>query len=522
LFLALLEISKLAIRRLEKALCKEQRSPFPLLFSFFLHSAVDVSKKKRYYRNDMQTPYALGFQSLAKEVRIDKLSTRGVVPSWLTGTLVRNGPAKFEVGERKLRHWFDGFAMLHKFSFHDGEVSYANKFLETEAYRYAKANGKIGYSEFATDPCRSIFKRFAQMFSSRVTDNANVNISKIANRFVALTEIPLPIEFDPATLETTGVLRYDDHLKGQLTTAHPHYDVEKQEAINYVTRFGRSSSYSAYRIPSGSQKRELIGSVSAEEPSYMHSFSLTEHYVVLTAYPFVVNPLRLLLTSKPFIENFAWKPERGTKFFVIDRKTGALAATCLAPSFFSFHHVNAFEEGGEIIVDFVAYPDSSVVQSLYLDVLRGDVGQFSPIPAELRRYRVSLKDASVHFEALSSQPIELPRTNYRYANAKPYRFVYGTGSQKGNPKDFLSRLVKMDVHEGKSRVWHEEDCYPGEPVFVALPKGVKEDDGIILSVVLNAEKKNSFLLILDAKSFDEIARAEVPHHIPFGFHGQYM
>jgi len=29
-------------------------------------------------------------------------------------------------------------------------------------------------------------------------------------------------------------------------------------------------------------------------------------------------------------------------------------------------------------------------------------------------------------------------------------------------------------------------------------------------------------LILDAKSFDEIARAEVPHHIPFGFHGQFL
>ena len=33
---------------------------------------------------------------------------------------------------------------------------------------------------------------------------------------------------------------------------------------------------------------------------------------------------------------------------------------------------------------------------------------------------------------------------------------------------------------------------------------------------------SSFLLVLDAESFAERARAEVPHHIPFGFHGQFF
>ena len=37
---------------------------------------------------------------------------------------------------------------------------------------------------------------------------------------------------------------------------------------------------------------------------------------------------------------------------------------------------------------------------------------------------------------------------------------------------------------------------------------------------LTAAAGTSFLLILDAHSFIEIARAEVPHHIPFGFHWQ--
>ena len=39
------------------------------------------------------------------------------------------------------------------------------------------------------------------------SDNANVNITQIGHRFVALTERPLPIEFEPQTLKTVGSIR---------------------------------------------------------------------------------------------------------------------------------------------------------------------------------------------------------------------------------------------------------------------------------------------------------------------------
>ena len=44
---------------------------------------------------------------------------------------------------------------------------------------------------------------------------------------------------------------------------------------------------------------------------------------------------------------------------------------------------------------------------------------------------------------------------------------------------------------------------------------------MILSVVLDGKQGHSFLLVLDAASFTELARAKVPHAIPFGFHGAY-
>jgi len=177
--------------------------------------------------------YALGFCTLERQVEVARLPMTGRVPSWLSGTLIRNGPAKFDVGNKRFGHWFDGLAMLHRFSFSNGDVSYANKFLESRAYRKAAATGRIGFSEFATDPCRSIFGRLLSVFVPAVTDNANVSVARIADRFVAMTETPLAIEFDPQTLRTLGVWDYAKRIGGHITTAHPRVDSRSGEVVNY-------------------------------------------------------------------------------------------------------------------------------------------------------------------------------------------------------------------------------------------------------------------------------------------------
>lgn len=126
--------------------------------------------------------YKLGFTTLEKEVEIDDLSVRGQLPSWLSGTLVRNGPAKFEGGEQTHRHWFDGLSMLRRFTFRGGRASYANEFLKSRDYRESNRRGKISKRDFATDPCQSIFERIFSLFSRETSDNANVNVALIAQR----------------------------------------------------------------------------------------------------------------------------------------------------------------------------------------------------------------------------------------------------------------------------------------------------------------------------------------------------
>ncbi len=140
---------------------------------------------------------------------------------------------------------------------------------------------------------------------------------------------------------------------------------------------------------------------------------------------------------------------------------------------------------------------------------------------QLRRYRIPLGGAISGYDVLSEESFDLPRTNYAQSNGRDYRFAYGASRRKETPDDFMNQLVKVDVQTRETRRWFEEDCYPGEAIFVAAPSATGEDEGVLLSVVLDGKKGTSFLLVLDATSFRELARASVPHHIPFSFHGMY-
>jgi carotenoid cleavage dioxygenase-like enzyme len=136
----------------------------------------------------------------------------------------------------------------------------------------------------------------------------------------------------------------------------------------------------------------------------------------------------------------------------------------------------------------------------------------------LERFTLTPGSGHVEIERLADQPLELPRVNYASRNERRYRYVWGIS---GDESDWINRIVKADIERRETIAWSEDGCYPGEPVFVASPEAEQEDEGVLLSVVFDGRRETSFMLVLDAATLAERARAEVPHHIPFGFHGQF-
>lgn len=466
---------------------------------------------------------------LLEEVENLALNIKGTVPNWLSGTLVRNGPIKVTVNGQSNEHLFDGLAMLHAFSFHDGKINYSNKFLRSDDYRTVFDKGSLPHGGFAADPCRSLFKQFLTFFisdSHPAIHNANVNVAKLADEYVALTEVPLPVKFDRNTLETLGVLDYQDGLPKDKCweSAHPHYDIKQKRTLNYLIKFGRTSYYTIYGLEDGSAQRKIIAEVPVEEPAYMHSFAVTDNYIILTEFPLVVKPLDLILKSQAFIKNFTWQPQRGTQFIVINKQDGSVVGKYVTKPFFAFHHANAFEKDGIIHIDIVTYKDAGIItgDSLYVNSGKASKDNYQ---SQLERFSLSLNNGEITSDVLLSKSNEFPRINEKL-DGKPYHYLYlaGFNDEANDKKELLNGkgLYKVNTTTKEVLEWSEKGCSAGEPVFVATPDALDEEDGVVLAVILDHFHNDSFLLILDGKSFKEIGRARAPHLIPSGFHGQYF
>ncbi len=144
-----------------------------------------------------------------------------------------------------MRHWFDGLAMLHRFTIDGGGVSYGSRYLQGRSYRAAQERGRDRLRRVRHRPLPLALQARAEPVppGAALTDNANVNVTRLGERFIAMTETPMPVQFDPHTLDTAGVLPFA--TPGELTTAHPHLDRDGGGMLNYAAKPRRALAATA-------------------------------------------------------------------------------------------------------------------------------------------------------------------------------------------------------------------------------------------------------------------------------------
>ena len=91
---------------------------------------------------DHDNPYLHGvYAATTEEISADNLEVIGELPADLVGAYFRNGPNP--VYEPKNRyHPFDGDGMVRGVYFHDGKVSYRNRYTQTVALSQELADGR--------------------------------------------------------------------------------------------------------------------------------------------------------------------------------------------------------------------------------------------------------------------------------------------------------------------------------------------------------------------------------------------
>ena len=74
----------------------------------------------------------------------------------------------------------------------------------------------------------------------------------------------------------------------------------------------------------------------------------------------------------------------------------------------------------------------------------------------------------------------------------------------------------------KDKVLYMENHYHTEMAFIANPEGIEEDDGVLITISFDGYKEQSYLLVLDAKNFEEIDRSYLPYNVPQSVHGKHF
>ncbi|PSC69694.1 betacarotene 15,15 -monooxygenase [Micractinium conductrix] len=488
------------------------------------------------------------------------LAVTGALPPWLDGIrLLRNGPGTFDLqldsGEAfTVPHWFDGLTQLHEFSVEGGGVRYRSRHLYPALEAHIRKHGV--YGTFSGCPGRkkgvlgalALQVRRALGLAPALAPkdptarmNIGVTIGSICEKLYSKSDVNALAEIDPATLAPlpqTSYAAFDKRFKGFLSAAHGQRDEAAGTYYNYtmdLTATGHAI-YHVFGIPdAGRGTPHLLASVRAE-PAYVHSFAQTRRYIVLIVWPLLLGLPSLALHGAPGAA-LDWRPERGTRFYVIDKEPGGAGhvATFKSEPFFCFHTINAWEDeaAGALHIDLAGHDDGmGWFEQFSLPRLRS--AATPPPRVDIRRYTLPALAAAVAAGPRSEQPAsrttlassdtpggvwtyELPRINKAHA-MQPYRFVYtAAATSAGAP--FFDAIAKTDVGTGSTQLWRTRGHFPGEPVFVARPGGTAEDDGLLLSVVLAGPEQHSYLLLLDAASLQEVARAMLPHTIGFGFHG---
>ncbi|RUS20826.1 hypothetical protein BC937DRAFT_94291 [Endogone sp. FLAS-F59071] len=141
------------------------------------------------------------------------------------------------------------------------------------------------------------------------------------------------------------------------------------------------------------------------------------------------------------------------------------------------------------------------------------------------------------YEIVAEGGLELPQVNPRFRLHR-YRYLYGVGLSEraiSEPGRIWDSIVKADLTlKSTAAMWQQAHCFPSEPLFIPTPSmadrlptasppnSEDEDDGVLVSIVLDSERNRSFLLILDARTLQEVTKADLPAVVPLSFsHGTF-
>lgn len=434
------------------------------------------------------------YAPVAEEVTAFDLPVIGELPKELNGRYLRNGPNPIDEVDPLAYHWFLGDGMVHGLRLRDGKAEwYRNRFVGSTSVSESRGVADIpglNWNQSKIGP--------------------NTNVGGFAGTTWAMVEAggcPVELTYE---LETVGRNDFYGTLPGAFS-AHPKADPATGEMHAMTYAWGQWLDHIQYVHVGRDGRVNRTVDIPLPGMSMVHDISITEKYIVVYDQPVLVN-LERAFAGSAF--PFEWNNEYGNRIGLMPREGNASDIVWIdVPVGYVFHPLNAYDTpDGKVVLDVCFY------ERMMRDDLLGPFGDSLP---RLVRWEADPIARRVNVTVIDEHVNEFPR-HRGSLTGKPYRYGY---CAQVDTTSMYWPTVKHDLFTGQREVFdHGAGRAAGEPVFVARPASVEEDDGWLVTFVHDGNNDSAEFVVIDAKDFARgyVARVPLPQRIPFGFHGNWV
>jgi all-trans-8'-apo-beta-carotenal 15,15'-oxygenase len=458
---------------------------------------------------------ATGFGGLPREHGFELLRVEGELPVELRGMYLRNGPAVFDEGVAS--HWFDGNGAVAAVRLLDGAAEGAVRELHTPSADEDRARRRPRSAGFARR--MSFMQKVRVLFgASAIRNVANINVLPWQDRLFALYESAPPVELDPATLDSLGEIDLGGVINGAWN-AHPRRVPARRATYQFGVRVGLRSYLDIYELPDDGAVRQVT-SIRLPFVTEIHDCLATDRHLIFLIPPCGASAL-CLLAKGAFVDALVPRPSDPTRVLVVPIDDPERVTIVETEPFFSFHGFNAYEQGGEIVLDLVTYPDFETAHAHVLTTSIG--GDHVSLGSEVVRVVVDPARGRARVDRFSSRPCEFPRTASMVQGRRHRHGWAAAFDVRSEGRGWFDRLVAFDFETGASR-----ELDPGPNVLVGEPELVarsdREDDVWVLSMLGDLERGASCLAVWDGRSASDepVAKVWFDQLLPPGLHGGFQ
>eukprot|EP00930_Biecheleria_cincta_P039297 TRINITY_DN27023_c0_g1_i1.p1 TRINITY_DN27023_c0_g1~~TRINITY_DN27023_c0_g1_i1.p1 ORF type:complete len:532 (-),score=95.92 TRINITY_DN27023_c0_g1_i1:123-1718(-) len=498
-------------------------------------------------QGDEDIGYELLFQTAKDEFSGRCCPASKPLPSWAKGDFVIGSVGLQEMGDRHFVGFLDAFGKYNKFTLQGDQVCATYRIMQTGFYNESvKANtigpGLLFYETAPPRHCPAL-NPLCNLPPMAPNDNTFVNTFMHGGELLTVTDSPYMLRMDPETLEVKGTKTWKDKVQSSLAivgSAHP-LKRSSGEFIDFVGNLNPVTGHVDMRVYGISDEhpdlRDEKVNLEMTTSPYMHSFGMTDKYVVLPRMPIKFGLPIGKGMSEAFSDLEIKEPGPNNAFHVLPLNGDKPIVVPLPVDepLYYIHHANTFENASGLVIDLTTSPFNAFSSDLTSEHEVNKTFRDSCYHAEKRclnlvkRFVIPLDGKS----SIRSEAISDPETKTDFVKinenfkGKKHCFYWGIEWFADKKSKASMAVTKYDTCSAgdvaaTKKKWTRKNWYPSE-AFMIPDTGASagEDDGLLVFTALDGSKGETWLITANAKTMETYSEAGPFPRIAFTTHGEF-